>query len=63
MSTVFFDKIEKTFLQEVKMQYSQLIQAIKKEIDYEPKQSDFCKILELSRQTGSQMTVNFLMTR
>jgi len=54
----FFDKIEKTFLQEVKMQYSQLIQAIKKEIDYEPKQSDFCKILELSRQTMSKRVAN-----
>lgn len=40
------------------MQYSQLIQAIKKEIDYEPKQSDFCKILELSRQTMSKRVAN-----
>lgn len=40
------------------MQYSQLIQAIKKEINYEPKQSDLCKILEMSRATMSNRAKN-----
>lgn len=35
------------------MQYSSLIQAIKKEIDFEPKQSDLCKILDITRATMS----------
>lgn len=35
------------------MQYSSLIQAIKKEIDFEPKQADLCKILDITRATMS----------
>jgi phage repressor protein C with HTH and peptisase S24 domain len=40
------------------MQYSPLIQAIKKEIGFEPKQSDLCKILDIGRGTMSNRAKN-----
>ena len=40
------------------MHYNSLFQVIKKEIDSEPKQADFCKILEISRQTMSKRVQN-----
>lgn len=40
------------------MQYSSLIQAIKKEIEFEPKQSDLCKILDIGRGTMSNRAKN-----
>lgn len=40
------------------MQYSSLIQAIKKEIGFEPKQSDLCKILDIGRGTMSNRAKN-----
>lgn len=40
------------------MQYSSLIQAIKKETGFEPKQSDLCKILDIGRGTMSNRAKN-----